>query len=572
MTQPNTHSGQRSGDARTLNRRRLAGAAALTGAAGLTVLAGCRGARNSAGSSHGQASGAATPAQPRSGGTITVSYNFRRGFDPHTGQPQDTGIMGLFYQTLVRNNPKTWDIEPELATKWEVPSQTELVFTLAPGIKWQDKPPVSGRPLKVDDVIYSYQRAQSPDPRFINKSFLAGIDQMQAVDDHTLKLTLKQPDVTQLSNLAIFSLAVLASEVVDAAKGNFATAGTVVGTGAFVLQTSEMDVGSSLSRTPNYWKSGLPYLDKVQLHAFQDYGSEWSAFLAGQLDHRFVPGENSAQFASQKQNQYRLDWFGDLAFGIAMPNTTKKPLDDPRVTRALRLLIDHDGFKTGWADNWWGRSRFSACFAAATADQWDLSEDEYRQHLEWKQPKDDAIKEALSLLNAAGFSKANPARFTVDCQTGNETETSAGQLTQAQFKQNSQGAVDPTLRTVDATVANDVRARSDFDYWAGGHSSGGTDPDTYFTSTYKTGGGRNYGKLSDPKLDDMIAKQRTIFDEQERKKAVRDIVLYMIDNIPYSTLVSRYLLNAVQLRVHDFAASSQTFDWGSRYETVWVDR
>jgi len=480
--------------------------------------------------------------------------------------------MGLFYDTLVRNNPSTWDIEPNLASKWEVPSQTELVFTLAPNIKWQDKPPASGRPLKVDDIIYSYQRAESPDPRFINKSFLAGIDQMQAVDAQTLKLTLKQPDVTQLSNLAIFSLTVLAPEAVDAAKGNFATAETVVGTGAFILQSSEVDVGSSLARNPGYRKQGLPYLDKVQLRAFQDYGSEWSAFLAGQLDHRFVPGESSTQFASDKKGQYSLDWFGDLAFGIAMPNTTKKPLDDPRVTRALRLLLDHDGFKTGWANNWWGRSRFSACFAAATADQWDLSEDEYRQHLEWKQPKDDAIKQALDLLSSAGFTKSNPLKFTVDCQNGNETESSAGQLAQAQFKQNSQGVVDPTLRVVDSAAANDVRARGDFQYWAGGHSSGGTDPDTYFTSTYKTGGGRNYGKMSDPKLDDMIAKQRTIFDEKARKQAVRDIVLYMIDNIPYSTLVSRYVLNAVQPRVHAFAPSSQTFDWGSRYETVWVER
>ena len=375
--------------------------------------------------------------------------------------------------------------------------------------------------------------------------------------------------MTQLSNLAIFSLAIMAPEAVEAAKGNVKDPENVVGTGAFVLQTSETNVGSNLIRNPGDYKQGLPYLDQVQLRAFQDYQSEWSAFLAGQLDHRFVSGDVATQVLNEKK--FPTDWFGDLAYGIVMPNTARKPFDDARVSRALRLLVDHDGFKTGWANNWWGRSRFSACFAAATADQWDLSEDEYRGYLEWKQPKDAAIKEALTLLSAAGYNKDKPLKFTVSCSAGNATEQSAGTLAQSQFKQNGQGVIDPGLRVTDAGAMNQIRAAGDFDYWVGGHSSGGTDPDTFLVSTYKTGGGRNYGKMSDSKLDDMISKQRTIFDEKQRKQAVREIVLYMIDNSPYSTLVSRYVLNALQPRVHAFAPSSQSFDWGSRYETVWVD-
>lgn len=305
------------------------------------------------------------------------------------------------------------------------------------------------------------------------------------------------------------------------------------------------------------------------LHAFKDFESEWAAFLAGGLDHRFVPGESSEQLAAEKTSKYGLAWFGDLAYGQTQANTHRKPFDDPRVTRALRLLLDHDEFKTGWANNWWGRGRYSVCFAAATADVWDLSEDEYRQHLEWKQPKDDAIMESLSLLAAAGFSKDKPLKFTLSCAGGNAPETASGQLTQAQFRRNSQGAVDPDLRVVDNSAWNQVRANSDFDYYAGGHSSGGTDPDTFFSSTYKTGGSRNYGKMSDPKLDSMFDRQKTLFDAQERKQAVRETVLYMIDNLPYGSHVARYVLNASQPNVHDFPPGSQTFEWGDHYEAIW---
>jgi peptide/nickel transport system substrate-binding protein len=554
---------RRVGVDRVLTRRRALAGGAIAGGA---LLAACRGAQAPA-SSQTRSSGTVTP---KAGGTVAVSHNFDRGIDPHVNQAQDSGAMGLFYQTLIRFTAPSFGLEPEIATRWEVPSQTELVFTLAPNVVWHDKPPVNGRPLTANDVIFSYQRAGGSDPRYVNRSFLTSIDKMEAVDPHTLRLTLKQADVTQLANLAIFSLAILAPEAVDAAKNTLNTAEFTIGTGPFVLQTSEPNVGSSFARNPKYFKSGLPYLDKVMMHAFRDYESEWAAFLAGQLDHRFVPGESADSFATTKKDQYGLSWFGDLAYGQTQAHTQKKPFDDPRVTRALRLLLDHDEFKTGWANNWWGRGRFSVCFAAATADPWDISEDEYRQHLEWKQPKDDAIRESLTLLNAAGFTKDKPLKFTLSCGGGNAPETTSGQLTQAQFKRNSHGAVDPDLRVVDNSAWNQVRANGDFEYYAGGHSSGGTDPDTYFSGTFKTGGSRNYGKMSDPKLDDMFAKQKTLFDDQERKKAVRDIVLYMIDNLPYGSHVARYVLNASQPRVHDFPPGSQSFEWGDHYESVWI--
>ena len=84
-----------------------------------------------------------------------------------------------------------------------------------------------------------------------------------------------------------------------------------------------------------------------------------------------------------------------------------KPLDDARVTRALRLLVDHDEFLTGWVVDWYGRGRHGGVLRIG-ARPWDFTHDEYSQMLEWKKPKDDAAKEAISLLSAAGYTKDNP--------------------------------------------------------------------------------------------------------------------------------------------------------------------
>jgi len=559
---------------RGLSRRRLLGSAAAGGAtiAGL-ALAGCGG--KTAGTAKSGASGAASKT-PQRGGTLTLSENFQRGFDPHILQATDTGMFGLFYSMLIRANPTTYEIEPDLAAKWEVPSQTELVFTLAPNIKWQDKAPASGRPLKVDDIISSYKRIQTNDPKFINKAYLSSVDKMEAVNDTTLKLTLKSPDVTQLGNLAVFSMKILNPEVVEKAAGKFPAAESCVGTGAFVLQATEQNVGSTLVRNPAYFKPGLPYLDQINLKAFgagtTDFEAEWAAFIAGQIDYRWVPGQDSQKFEAEKKGQYDLGWTGDQIYFITQAQTQKKPWDDPRLQRAMRLLIDHKEFRDQWATTWFGRGRYSAIFGTATADVWDLSEDEYGKYLEFKQPKDDANKEAVQLLSAAGYTKDKPLKFTLAGTSGNGYQSEMTQLAQAQYKKGSQGALDMDIKLFPTAEWATTRAQGNFEYYIGGHSSGGLDPDTYFSSTYKTGGGRNYGHMSDPKLDAMIDKQRTLFDENERKKAVRDIIIYMMDTCPFGSAVPNYILTATPPKLRNFPGQGPTFKWGDHYENIWLNR
>jgi len=529
------------------------------------ALAGCSSGTKPATSGGASASPAA--ATPKKGGTLSLPINFQQQFDPHTATGSQTSSYGFFYQNLVRVNPRTYDVEPELAQKWESPAPTELVFTLAPNITWQNKPPANGRALKVDDIIFSLNRVKTNDPRFVYKSALNDIDKMEATDDHTLKLTLKTANAYQLGNLAITGLKVMNPEVVDAAKGNFADAPAVVGTGAFMLQSRELGVGAVLVRNPTYWKPGLPYLDRIDCRVFADVTSEWAAFLAGQIDKDVVPGDQASDLQAKHQNDYILEWNGDQVGYLLIANTKKKPFDDARVTHALRLLVDHTEYKTAWAASWFGRGRFASIFPAAL-QAWDLTEDEYGQYLEYKNPKDDAVKQAIALLTAAGVSKDKPLKFVI-AGVNNDYNTASRVLVQAQFKRLSQGLVDPDVQGYEEAAFTPLRANGQFDYYAAGNSPGGIQPDDWFTDVYQTGGSRNYGKFSDPKLDDMIVKQRTIFDETERKKAIRDIIIYMMDNSPYTVQAGVFDLNAAKKSVMAAPPEGRSYLWSEHYEGVW---
>jgi peptide/nickel transport system substrate-binding protein len=550
---------------RRFNRRR-----ALTyggaGAAGLAALAlaGCGSKSTSTTTQKGAGS---ANAQPKKGGNLVLPLNFQQGFDPHITTVSQTSTYGYFYQNLVRTNPRTYEVEPEIAQKWEIPSPTEMVFTISPGVTWHNKAPANGRPLKVDDIIFSYNRAKTNDPRYVYKSALASIDKMEATSANTLKLTLKSPNAYQLGNLTVAGLKILAPEVVDAAKGNFAEPASVVGTGAFMLQSRELGVGSVMVRNPSYWKPGLPYLDRIDGRVFLDSGPEWAAFQAGQIDKEVVPGDQSSDVETKQKDKYNLDWNGDQAGYLLIANTKRKPFDDPRVTRALRLLVDHNEYKSAWAAPWFGRGRFASIFPAAL-ENWDLTEDEYSKYLEYKSPKDDAVKEAVSLLTAAGFSKDKPFKLTISGVIS-DYNTASRTLLQAQFKRLGQGLVVPEIQGVEEAAFTPLRANGQFDYYAAGNSPGGIQPDDWFSDLYQTGGSRNYGKMSDPKLDDMIAKQRTLLDETQRKKAIRDIIIYMLDTSPYTFQAGVFDLNASKKDVMGTPPEGKSFKWSEHYELVW---
>lgn len=514
--------------------------------------------------------------QPKRGGILTHaggeggSYDTRgTTLDPHINSALGAGTFRHLYQGLVAYDLRTYEVQPELAQKWEQRSETEYVFTLQPGVKWHNKPPANGRALTAEDVAFSLNRARTNDPRFTGRSLIANIDKIEAIDRGTVRITTKGPDAATLSNLSADILLILAPEVVERA-GRFTTADEVVGTGAFLMKSVEEGVGAEYVRNPDYWKPGLPYLDGLRTRHFANEQLAFAAFQAGQLDVTRVPGTEAKKYIAQQGPGFEPLWFNDDTCLMLQPNTKAKPFDDPRLTRALRLLIDHHEFITAWAEVWFGRGRHGSIFCTAL-EGWDLTVEEYERHLEWKRPKDEAVREALSLLRAAGFDRDSPLRFELANQgipAGTFSEAFAV-LILSQWRRLGQGVVEPENRPYDLATSNTVRANRSFSYFVGGNAGAIAEPDAWLSAIYRSGASRNYMNFSDPKLDAMIDQQRTIFNIQQRKAAVREIILYMIENGPSVIPANRFFLTAAKPMVRDLAP--EFYMKGRQYEWVWLD-
>lgn len=559
---------------RAVPRRRLIRGAALGGFGLATSAAiGCA-TRNRGQStqSQQQSPGGGAAKQPRAGGALnhpggTAGSFDTLGltFDPHIQGQSSEQSYTLFYERLLGYDPLTYKVEPEIGQKWEQISPTEYRFSLQPGVKWHNKPPLDGRPLTTDDILYSLQRVQTNDPKFVNRSLLSFVDKIEAPDKSTITITTKVPNASTLLTFSHDSLAIVAKEVFEK-NPKPVSADQVIGTGAFMMASIEEKVGGDYVRNPAYWKPGVPYLDHLRTHQFNDLLTAWSAFQGGQMDVALLPGTEVKNFVAKQGSGYVPSWFPDYTVSICIPNIRTKPMSDARVVRALRLLIDHDEFITAWANPQYGHGGYGSIFPAALSSS-DLTDDEYRSYLEWKQPKDAAAKEALSLLSAAGYSKDNPLHFTLNA-VNKDHDQAAAELLQSQWKRLGQGAAEPEIKLADTATASDIRAARSFTWGNYGISPGMPDPDAWLSTCYRTGASQNYAGFSDPQVDAMIDKQRGIFDETQRKAVVKDIVKYMIDHGPNTIGATRYFLNGVSPKVQGF--TPEYYLNGRLYQKVWM--
>jgi peptide/nickel transport system substrate-binding protein len=560
---------------RRISRRRGLQGAALAGAGlAAAALIACTNEQQT-GTTGTQQQGA----QPKRGGTLTRSRGelidgYGSGFDPYVLTGAYPPLMGLFYQNLIKYHGVTLDLSPELAQKWEQVSPTEYLLTLSPGAKWQNKPPANGRALTAADIVYSLNRFRSEDPKFVNRSLLNSADKIEAVDQSHVRITTKAPDASFLFNLADVTMVILNPEVVERA-GRFVEPETAVGTGAFILQSSD-DTGSVLVRNPDYWKPGLPYLDSIRLINLRDPQARFAAFQAGQFDVVQVPGSEAKNILGDRSGKYWTEWAKEVAVSTIWQNTRRKPFDDKRVNRALRLLVDHTEAITGWAEVWFGKGYLTGSAHLPTIlDAWDYSEEEYRQaatplFLEWKQPKDEAAREAISLLSAAGITPDNPLRF--ELSASNSPSSQAGlQLQQSQFNRLSRGAVQVEIRAMESIQHLGLMTRGEFDVVGPIMRGGYIEPDIMLQQVYKSTGGQNFGKYTDPALDQMIDRQRTIFDVPQRKAAIKEINTYLIQNAPYTASAGGGYLNATKSAVKGFIPEHNSRFRGDPYEQLWLD-
>ena len=517
------------------------------------------------------------PAQaqtPKRGGTLRMTVlSDPLHFDPHQTLSFVTMVpLSFVYSRLVKVKagpsvkPMTYPIEPDLAESWTQANDTSYVFKLKKGVRWHPKPPVNGRELTAEDVKYTYERfltiAGNP-----NKSVLEYVDKIEALDKHTVKFTLKEPNAWFLDLLASTSTWIVAKECVEK-FGDLKKVESVVGTGPWMLDRWEPNVRLVYSRNPNYFVSGLPYADGVELLVDKDPSSRLASWLSGKTD--FGPEYQhavrwlDAPVARQRKpglQTAEYTWFtsGSTGFKLANP-----PFNDIRVRRALSRasniaeVFESLAFSQGhWTPN--------PAVPAAFAD-WSIPIDQLNP--EGRKLYEHSIPEAKRLLAEAGH--PNGFKTTVEAPPvvyGPDFDD----FVQITLKNWKAAGIDAELKLKEygAFISSTIFGK--FDNMFLGLRGAWADPEAYFYRWFMPGQALNVWGVNDPKLTDMIRLQRRTFDVAKRKQVVFDIQRYLADQALFGVDGSVRILSAWDAHIKNYAPNNG-FDYGGRLMAAWIDR
>lgn len=169
--------------------------------------------------------------------------------------------------------------QPLLATAWEVSADgLRYTFKLRQGVKFHD-----GRDFTAEDVRYSLlaQKKQGPRGRII----LQNLERVDTPDAHTAVLVLSKPAPFLLKSLSSAELPIVpAHRYAQGDPLSSPNATAPVGTGPFVFDQWVRGSHVILRRNPNYWRQGVPHLDRVVFRFVRDPAAISAAIETGETD------------------------------------------------------------------------------------------------------------------------------------------------------------------------------------------------------------------------------------------------------------------------------------------------
>jgi len=542
-----------------ISRRAVLRAGGLA-AAGLVggTLAGCGGGQEEKPRPTGEAT-----STPRSGGVFRFSVSQLGELDPHTtADPFTTAVTHLTNNHIVRLSARTFVPEPDLAKSWEFPEATTALFHFNSGVRWQNRPPLNGRPFEAEDAVFSIERARTPKPEFIRRTNYEPVDLVQAPDTATLRIVTRMPYAPLLSVLGDQYELVVARELVEQ-YGDLKRPESMIGTGPYELGRYDRDIGFALTRrADDYFKADAAWLDGIEVSVIPDEQAAHAAFRSGRLDIGGVDELNleSAQRAHPDLNVYQTVV---LTRELFMLNLNKEPFGDERVRLAVHRAIDRDQI----VDTVWNGNGMATGPVAPVLTAWALPEDEFRSMPGYLRDKEEDIKEAKSLLAAAGLADG------FDTTISTTESFSFGKVAQVIQVQLQKVGIKANIEVLDFGAL--VKRITDEDYRMLVISSptGGPDPDQQMYAFYHTGGSVNHSGYGDPETDRLLDVQRSETDSERRKETVLELQRRLIEHPGgHLWLTCRGALGAAYPYVKNYVPSVGGIFAYYSLEEVWLDK
>ena len=316
-----------------------------------------------------------------------------RSFDPALSTDVPTGrAVGYVFEGLTRFSADA-QVEPALASSWTVsPDGRIWRFTLRRNVKFHD-----GTAFTPQHVVASFSRVLDPKTRGGRgwplfpiqgaTDFAAGkataISGLKIENDSTIVITLTEPFAIFPKLLAMPVASIVPLNI----PANFGE--KPVGTGPWTLAEWRHDDFVRFVRNASYWGT-KPLQDTLITRIIPDASTAVAEFESGNVDILYIPEAETRQWEQTEEKKALLQSAPVLRLWYVAMNTTRGPLADVRVRRAINHAIDTKAILTKLLG---GRGRLAAGIIPPALDGADTVRVPY--------PHD--VRKAKQLLADAGF-------------------------------------------------------------------------------------------------------------------------------------------------------------------------
>src|SRR5438128_10041264 len=254
-------------------------------------------------------------------------------------------MMGVFNNLVVydqhvpQNSMRS--IVPDLATSWSSNEEgTQLTFPLRHGVKWHDGKPFTAQDVKCTWDLLSGKASEKLriNPR---KSWFSNVEEVTTNGDYEVTFHLKRPQPALLALLASGWSPIYPCHVSPRDMRSHP-----IGTGPFKFVEFKPNKMIRVTRNPDYWKPGRPYLDGIEYTIIREISTRNLAFFAGKFDVTSPYGvtiPTLKDFASQAPAAI-CEVTATNVNRTMMINSSAAPFDNRDLRRAMSLSLDRKAF------------------------------------------------------------------------------------------------------------------------------------------------------------------------------------------------------------------------------------
>ncbi len=437
------------------------------------------------------------------------------------------------YNRLITFNSDDNSIKPSIAKSWHVTKNGKMVtFYLRKNIAFHQTDYFTPtRTLNADDVLFSFNRILDPDheyhqisggnyPFFQSVQFSSLINEIEKINDYTVRFKLNRSDSSFLANLATdFSVILSAEYAKQLAENNEHQHIDVlpIGTGPFKLK--EYKVGSLIRyyRHDNYWQ-GKVALEQLVFDITPSNTGRLTKLLTGECDVTAYPIAHKKIKENPDLILEAVTSFNVAYLGF---NTQKAPFDNKKVRQAIAYAVNK---KLIVETIYSGKAEIAK--SLLQSGSWAFDPKTVVQEY--------SIAKAKVLLKEAGFEEG----FEMDIWAMNiQRPYNPNALTMAKLIQADLKEIGVKVNIVSyewATFLQRIRKgehQSVLLGWTADHP----DPDNFFTSLLScasVGTGSNSTLWCDKAFDELLQKSLKTSNIKRRKKYYSQAMAIIAQEIP----------------------------------------